>query len=253
MGLQAFCLLGLLTVLGCSADALPRTSDAAQSPSTQMSTYTSEWGIRLGIVRQYPEDRVLSSPSATVGGLVDVGELWPLDDADHEGEDLDPLALSAGTKVSYEAVVKPDCDNVDASPPIEFRIPATLPNGKQVVDVMSPSNPSAYAVAVNLWCRLGVAVQVGGGSLGEGNEPSRVAILVSNQSSNDIHVEVPALESHGASWRALAFTVPSGEQVTREVLGWDVRCDRTQERPWADGRLLIDDSPWDEPIADVWC
>jgi hypothetical protein len=52
------------------------------------------------------------------------------------------------------------------------------PNGKQVVDVVSPSNPSVYAVAVNRWCRLGVAVQVGGGWLGEGNEPSRVAILV---------------------------------------------------------------------------
>lgn len=253
VGSLAFCLLGLLTFVGCFADALSRTSDASGSPSTQMSTYTSEWGIRLGVVRQYPEDRVLSSPSATVGALVGIGELWPLDGVDHEGEDLDPLSISAGTRVSYEAVVKPDCDNIAESPPIEFRIPATLPNGKQVVDVVSPSNPSVYAVAVNLWCRLGVAVQVGGGGLGEGNEPSRVAIMVSNGTSDDIRVEVPALESDGASWHALAFTVPPGEQVTQEVLGWDVRCDRTQDRPWAEGRLLVDGSPWDESIADVWC
>ena len=145
-----------------------------------------------------------------------------MDGADHEGEDLDPLTLPAGTQVSFEATVEPDCGDLQESPVIEFRIPASLPDGEQVVDTWSPSNPEAYWPAIRLLCNVGIAVQAGGGSLGDGDNPSRVALLIGNAGPDDITVEVPALESGGASWEELVTTVPAGQQVTTVVQGWGV-------------------------------
>ncbi len=247
---------GLLLIGGCAGGtgAAPTTGRPVGSPTPiEMSTYTSEYGIRLGIEPSYPEDRVLTSPSVNVGDLEGSGGLWPMGGVDHEGEDLDPLSLPAGTPVSYEVTVKPSCHDFEKSPPIQFFLPARLPDGNEVGDTLVPSNPEAYEPAIRLWCKVGVAVQAGGGSLGDGDEPSRVALLIGNAGPDEIEVEVPALESGGASWEELSMTVPAGRQVTKIVLGWGVRCDSSQEVPWADGRLVINGKPWREPIADVWC
>jgi len=219
----------------------------------EMATFTSEYGVRVSIMRRYPEDRALTSPSVTVGDIEGNGELWPMDGVDHEGEDLDPLALPAGTPVSLQVTVKPSCEDFEESPQIEFVIPATLPNGDEVVDAVSPSNPEVYRPAIRLWCKVGVAVQVGGGSLGDSDNPSRVALLIGNAGPEEITVEVPALENGGASWEGLSMTVPAGGQVTEIVQGWGVRCNDSQKVPWADDRLLVNGDAWREPIVDAWC
>lgn len=47
-----------------------------------------------------------------------------------------------------------------------------------------------------------------------------------------------------------ASTSPAGEEVTEQVFGWGVRCDHTQARGWADGRLVTDGASWDQPVAE---
>src|SRR6185436_251687 len=95
----------------------------------KMTTYTSEYGIRLGITLRYPEARVLTSPSVTVGDVKGVGRLYPFDGPDHDGQDLDPLSVRAGSKVLDEATIKPACKDVQLSPSIQFSISATFSGG----------------------------------------------------------------------------------------------------------------------------
>lgn len=248
----------LLSVGGCadgSGSDESTTGLPAEAPhQAEMSTYTSEYGIRLSIARTYPEDRVLTTPSVRVGDVVGDGHLWPRDGVDHESEDLDPLSLPAGTEVLYEVTVKPDCrDDVEESPKIQFAIPGKSPGGRHVVDTLVPSNPEAYEPAFRLWCDVGVTLQAGGGSLTREDGRARVALLINNAGPHEILVEMPALSSGGATWQELAATVPAGRSVTRIVEGSGVRCDSDQEVPWADGRIIVNGKPLSVPVADAWC
>jgi hypothetical protein len=249
----------VLLVGGCargegSADQAPR--QPVESPTqVEMKTFTSQSGIRLAIRPSYPEDRVLASPSARVGKLKGHGSLWPLDGADHEGEDLDPLSLRAGTGVLAEVTVRPDCKKVEFSPRIEFSVTARHRGGKNVVDTFVPSNPEAYEPAIRLWCKVGVALQAGGGSGGsdrDGGE-ARVALLISNASAQAIAVEMPPLSDGGATWSPLSASVPAGQELTRIVEGSGVRCASDQQVPWSDGRILVNGKPLGVSVADAWC
>jgi hypothetical protein len=120
------------------------------------------------------------------------------------------------------------------------------------VDKLVPSNPEAYEPAIRLWCKIGVAVQAGGGSTGDDGE-ARVALLIGNYSSDDITVEMPALSDGGATWKAVSATVPAGQKVSRTVEGSGAHCGRGQKLPWADGRILVNGTPLSTPVADVWC
>ena len=261
-GAAALAAVAMLSVGGCSdrdGSDIRTTSQPTASPTQikstnqiKMTTYTSEYGIRLGITLRYPEDRVLTSPSVTVGDIEGAGRLDPFDGPDHDGQDLDPLSVPAGSKVLDEATIKPACKDVQLSPPIQFSIPATFSGGKEVVDVLVPSNPEAYEPAIRLWCKIGVAVQAGGGSMGDDGE-ARVALLIGNYSSDDITVEMPALSAGGTTWKAVSVTVPAGQKVMREVEGSGAHCGRGQKLPWADGRILVNGTPLSTPVADVWC
>lgn len=244
-----------IVVSALGAACSTATNDSGTPRAIEMTTYTSEDGIRFAITATYDEDRVLAKPTVEVGGLRQGGgQLWPNDDADHEGEDLDPLYLPSGTSVTYEVVVEPDCDKLDASPAIQFTLPATLSSGREVVvDRLVPSNPETYLPAIRLWCDIGVTIQAGGGSLADPGGEARVALLINNATNDDAEVEMPALASGGATWAPLSTTVPAGTEVTEIVIGDGVWCHTGQGVPWADGRILIDGHPLDVPVADVWC
>jgi hypothetical protein len=273
-GAAALAAVAMLSVAGCGdgeGSVIRTTSQPVESPTSiksstpiksptgirsanqiMMTTYTSEYGIRLGITLRYPQDRVLKSPSVTVGDLKGDGWLDPFDGPERDGNALAPLSLPAGSKVLDEATLKPACKDVQLSPPIQFSVPATLPSGKKVVDKLVPSNPEAYEPAIRLWCKIGVAVQAGGGSSGDDGE-ARVALLIGNYSSEPITVEMPALSDGGATWKAVSATVPAGQKVWRTVEGSGAYCNTGQKLPWADGRILVNGKPLTVPVADVWC
>jgi hypothetical protein len=227
------------------------TSQPGPTQEIQMDSYTSDDGIMLSVTTSYSEDRVLTSPSTSAGDTTGGGFLWPLDGVDHEGQDLDPISLPAGTEVEYSVWLKPGCGDLDESPTIRFSIPATLSDGKKVVDTFVASNPEDYEPAVRIWCDVGVGAQAGG-TLKRGGA-AKVFLTFNNGRSDEIVVKVPALSTGSAAWQGASATVPAGDSDGLIIEGNGVSCHRDQEVPWAEGRILVNGQPMSVPVADTWC
>jgi hypothetical protein len=213
---------------------------AAGAPvSMPMKFWSSRYGVRVEARRTYPDDRVLRSPSATVGTLTSGASLWPLDGVDHEGEDLDPLRLPANTPVLVETWIKPDCGPHDESPEILLSVSSERTNGETVTERWTPSNPDAYVSAVRMWCKVGVTVQAGGGTITP-RGVATLAITIVNGTKREVRVIIPATQRGDVTWSELRMSVPAGARVVRNIRGTGVRCGRGAAASWNDVRVVVD-------------
>lgn len=223
---------------------------AIATHSIQMSVYSGDYGIRLGMHTRFSEDREVLAASVRAGNATASATVYPDDGVDYDAGPPVPLPLPAGTRMTAEGTVMPVCGD-DATSPIVFIVESRLPGGELVVDRYSPTNPEVYGPALDKWCTRGLYVSAGGGSLTADGD-AEALLTVINPGPDAIVVEVPAFSDGGATWSTASTTVPAGELVSFTVEGTGVRYDGSQEVPWERGRLLIDGEPFTFPTPDGW-
>ncbi len=209
-----------------------------------------ELGIVLHTKVTFAEPVTLTDPNLRVGEIEAEGELWPLDGQDHEGEDLDPLRLLAGTSVLIQGLIRPICDGSD----VRTIISVTSQNsaGETLLNHFPARNPSDLASATHKYCGQGPTVSAEMNHMSADGD-AVIGVVVVNPGPNEITVEVPAYSNEHVSWTALTGTVPAGERVRFEIHGTQVGCEPGERASWEGGRLLIDGEPFIVTSDDAWC
>lgn len=226
---------------------------AAAGPSTEVPFDVSvdDYGIWITTEVTFPDDVTLSDPTLHVGGSHDTASLWPLDGRDHEGEDLDPLAVPAGTSVAVSGMTRPLCDS-DQIKAVHFTVAVSQHDGSPMVHEYSPENQVAMPPAVRQWCTQGPTVTAGMERL-EPDGDAVIGVYVTNPGPTPITVEIPAYVDEHVSWTETTAVAPPGERTRLEIHGRHVGCEPGEIASWADGRLLLDGEPYTVEMTDAWC
>ncbi len=215
-----------------------------------MNASISELGILFSTESTFPGAVTLSAPVVSAGEVEAVGELWPLDGLDHEGEDLEPLLLSAGTPVQIQGLIRPPCDGRDIE--VIIAVISQKSDGETSLNRYAARNADALAAATRQYCRQGPTVNAAMNLLYP-NGDAVIGVNVMNPGPAEIKVEVPGYADEHVTWTAIAGTVQAGESVRFEIHGSQVGCEPGEEASWEDGRLLLDGTPFVVTSDDGWC
>ncbi len=252
-------LIALAVAVGLGSVAALALSDSgtqggrqAATQSKKMDVFVSEFGVRVGMQTTFDEAVTLSSPALRAGALHDKASLWPEDDKDHEGEDLDPLKLAAGTPVLVEGQLRPDCDGSDPGTNIVFSVQVRRAGGPVATSQFSASHTQFLRNATKTWCALGPRVRVHRSSIAP-NGAAIVHLVLTNPGPDTISVEIPAYADKQVSWSPASASVPEGEDVDVVVRGANIQCQRGEKGSWLEGRMRIDGKPFVVSSDDGWC
>jgi hypothetical protein len=110
----AAAVVALVVAISGVAVASLRDSDTAMPPtgtrSVEMSTFVDQWGVRLIVTTSFDEElRIVEGGVGRAGGAVDPDAyVWPHLDSYVSARPY-PFVLPAGTDVTVEATVTPNC------------------------------------------------------------------------------------------------------------------------------------------------
>lgn len=236
-------LVGL--ALGLVAAAMLLTWPAAGAPETRasaepMEIYVDRQWVVVSMRTSFPESVTLSTPVIGAGEARKSGDLWPLDGVDHEGEDLDPVRLEAGTPVSLSGFLQPPCTGPSD---LSLAVTVTRPDGDRVRHHFLPSNAEELAAAVREFCDQGPSVRARA-YYWEPDGDAKATVTVMNPGPDAITVELPAYADEFVTWSSLKATVPADETSSYEIRGTDVDCEPGETPSWLGGRLLVDGEPF---------
>lgn len=224
----------------------------ADGPTTllHMDSWLPELGISFSTETTFAETVTLSAPTLRAGKAEVPGELWPLDGQDHEGEDLDPLPLPAGTPVQIQGTIRPRCDGSDIE--VTISVTSQSSDGEKQGNRYSARNFEALAAAMQQFCERGPTVSIPM-IRGYPDGDAVIGLDVMNPGPEEITVEVPGYSDEHVTWTAVTGTVPAGESVRFEIQGEQVGCELGEKASWQEGRLLIDGDPFVVTSDDGWC
>lgn len=212
--------------------------EASRTAPIEVSDSVDAYGINIRMRTSFYDDVTLSAATATVVGTTDDAELWPLDGEDHEGEDLDPVDLPAGTSISMSAWVRPRCPG-ESPDDLAFRVRVEHADGQVELVRFLASDPHVLLPALDKWCSLEPMVSLSRTELWP-DGTAIVHLTVSNPGPETARVEVPAYADAHAIWVATTEDVAPGELADVEVNGTEVDCDKGETGSWQRGRLLVD-------------
>jgi hypothetical protein len=241
-------------VFGWHVQGGPDTPDITEGPVVpkEVTVRVGDEAIDFGIVMSFPDQVTLTGPTLRVGRTTGAARLWPLDDRDHEGQDLDPLTLRAGMPVALEGYARPPCAPGEPGPEVVFAVTVESLDGSTQRHHFPALHPEVVPPAVEEWCSGGPSVTAGMEYLGPNGE-AVIGVTVINPGPEVIDVEVPAYADQHVSWTEASSTVPPGQQVSLKIHGTDVGCERGEIASWEGGRLLIEGKPFVVTSDDAWC
>jgi hypothetical protein len=250
--------IGLTLLLSSrhAQDSDPAQGDAAadlnEAVPSVVSAYASKWGVTFSIRRSFAEDVTLARPTLRAGDLRARASLWPQDDSDHEGEDLDPLELPEGTRVLIEGHVRPPCDGRKSAQDVVFAVHLRTAKGNVETRRFSAQRPDLLATATKKWCSFGPSASVGP-TLIRPNGDTTVVALVTNPGPRSLRAELPAYSNGRTSWSSASAEVPPGRTVKLTVHGTHVLCKPEDRASWKSGRLRIDGRPYAATSDEALC
>ena len=247
LGRRRIAVLGVAAALvaGVAVAAVARTEGpdkVSKTVSVEVGDFVDAYGIQIAMRTSFDGDVTLSAARASVAGVTDDAQLWPLDDVDHQGEDLDPLELPAGTPVSMSALVRPPFPG-DKNGELAFQVRVKHDDGQVELVRFLARDSDAVGPALEKWCSRGPWVGLSHAELWP-DGTATVYLWVSNPGPETVRVEVPAYADEHAVWKAATpQDVAPGEMADIEIHGTDVDCDDGETGSWQRGRLLLDGDP----------
>lgn len=228
---------------GASGGDSVKAMDASASPD----------GVRIEMKVAFAKGLTLSKPRAAWGDLGSAGaNFWPVDGRDHEGEDLDPLRLTADTEVLISSYLRPSFrDRSGGDDEFSFRV-LVADGDRATTRSFRPSDSDDLAAALDDWCASSPSVDATG-SMQAPDGRAEVYLVVTNPGKKPIEVEIPAYSGGGTDWAAVKETVPAGGRTEITVKATGAACDAPGEGSWESGRLLIDGTSVDVTGEDGWC
>jgi hypothetical protein len=243
--------IAAMLALGSGVFLATRTTAAGGAvASRHMDAWVDDFGVGFTMKTTFQEGVTLSAPALRVGGVETEAELWPLDGHDHEGEDLDPLRLAAGTPVSISGWLLPGCNDSDLE--VTMSVTSVDSDGEETNLRYSGSNEDDLESAMRQLCARGPTV-TGEMNLLRPNGDAVIGIKIVNPGPDEITVDVPGYSDDHVTWSALNGTVPAGQRARFEIYGSDVGCEPGETASWQQGRLLIDGQPFIVTSDDRWC
>jgi hypothetical protein len=232
-------------VVGATIAAAATAGGGDQGSATvpvEVGDRVDAFGIRLGMRTSFDDDVTLSAARVSVAGATRDVQLWPEDGVEHEGQDLDPLALHAGTPVSMDATVRPPCRE-EKNGPLMFQVRVRHADGRTELVRFLARDPDALLLPLEKWCSHGPWIGLSHTELSPDGR-AIVHLSVSNPGPSTVHVEVPAYADEHATWRAaVPEDVAPGEMADIQIHGTDVVCADGKYGSWRRGRLLVDGEP----------
>lgn len=240
-------LLGLVVALALSACAVkpePTTSIALRANATQY--FVSEFGVRVGIRLDFPQDRLITGARMMWTGGSDKVKPWPLDGS-NPVRPPDTLELPAGEEVLLEGSVVAPCP---ASPGVPILQVDSEVEGEKRTDRFRPGDSTGFDRAFFDWCRRPVTMVIQGSSWEPGGD-SKLHLDISNPGPGTVSVVSRAVTQGDNTWKPMQVDVPPGaiERLTIEGHTPEL-CAATP--PWETGDLLANGTPI-EPGGDGWC
>jgi hypothetical protein len=208
----------------------------------ELSTFVDQWGVRLIVTTSFDEDRrIVEGGVGRAGSAVDTDAyVWPHLDSYVSAHPY-PFVLPAGTDVTVEATVTPNCGD---GPPsrITLAIRSEL-GGANMLDRLEVANPEEYLPALSDWCDRGLQMMLSRATITVDGK-AHVAFSITNPGPRTASVVVPAFSADGATWAAASTEVPPGETVTLRLEGTGVSQAMNQPVPWTDGRMRVGGRPF---------
>jgi hypothetical protein len=244
--------LGLAAVRAWTGTSTAADPDADRIRPRAFEVHVDTSGIRFGTRVRFTGDVTLRSPTLRAGDTGAKASLWPEDDADHDGEDRDPLFLPRGTRVLLEGTVRPDCQDPDPAGAVAFSVWVSVGDGPERAREIRADEADLLTPAAQRWCALDPHASVSRSTVWRDGD-ALVRLTVTNPGSDAIEVEVPAYSNPRVSWAAASATVPAGGDAVLRIRGTDVDCRPDEETSWQEGRLLVDGTPLVVSSDNSWC
>ncbi len=238
------CLVVALGLSACAAKEEPTPSIALRSSATQH--FVSEFGVRVGIRLDFPQDRVITGARMVWAGGSDKVSPWPLF-GDDPNRPPDTLAVPAGAEVLLEGSVVAPCP---ASPGVPIFTVDSEVAGEPRTDRYRPGDSTDFDRAFFEWCKQPVTMVVQGSSWTP-DGTSELQLDVSNPGPGTVTVVSREVTEGESTWKPTQLDVPAGaiEHLTIEGHSPDV-C--TSTPPWETGDLLANGTPI-QPEGDGLC
>lgn len=238
---------GVSAVAGWAGDNGELTAPA-EAP---FDVRVDDFGIWITTEVTFTDEVTLTKPTLHAGESHEAASLWPLDGREHEGEDLDPLTVPAGTSVELSGMLRPICDR-DEITAVQFAVAVSQHDGSSTTAHYSAANQSDVPAALDRWCSNGPSVTAGMERIGLGGD-AVIGVYVTNSGPNPVTVEIPAYTDEHVAWAEATAVAPPGERTRLEIHGTRVGCEPGEIASWSDGRLLLDGTPYTVTMDDAWC
>jgi hypothetical protein len=222
------------SVASCAFGAGGVAPQVAGATPVKAEYFTSEYGVRMGVRVEFPEDRRVTSARLVWEGGADDVALYPVDGTDPEPAPK-TIDLPQGVQVLLEGNVMAACPEVPSTPVFEVQ---TVRAGTQTTERYLPDDPAKFEAAFKQWCELPFAVTLTGSTYTPEGDCTYVLSL--HNPGPDV-VKVVAEEATGADWvwEASEVEVPAGTIGSLTIRGHG----EPPAAPWDSGLLLANGQP----------
>ena len=229
------CTAVLLALSACAAQPEGPPTIALRSSATEY--FVSEYGVRVGIRVDFPQDRTVTGARLVWSGGSDEISPYPLDGTDPDVP-LETLELAAGTAVLLEGNVVAPCPSAPDVPIFEVD---SLLEGNERTDRYRPGDPGGFDKAFFEWCERPTTMNVRGSQITPQGR-YELYLQFSNPGPGTVTIESRAVTRGASRWRPAQLDVPAGAVEQMTVVGHGPpECMATP--PWVTGDVLANGTP----------